>query len=122
MFPSFLHVSSFLLEGLHYYNDKVTIGLVSCKVYNQYNVKRCYNCQKFGHYVKECPTKEVPICGKCSENHQTKYCETFERKCINCVNNNIEHFHNDTSSKECLLLIKEQNNLKKMHLGRQPIR
>ena len=56
-FQVFCDVSRVLREGLRHFKDKVTLGLKSCKVYDRYNVKRCFNCQKFGHYATNCPKR-----------------------------------------------------------------
>ena len=111
-FQVFCDVSSILREGLHHFNEKVTLGLSSCKIYDRYNIKRCFNCQNFGHYFKDCPTKNEPICGKCSENHPTKDCVTSVLKCINCVRNKSDQVQHSTSSHLCPSLMKEQSLLK----------
>ena len=117
-FQIFCDVSAVLREGFHHYNEKVTLGLMSCKIYDRYNVKRCFNCQKFGHYIKDCPTKDEPICGKCSENHPTKDCESESRKCINCVRKNGDNIQHSASSIQCPSLMKEHTRLKMMSQSR----
>lgn len=113
-FQVFASVSFILREGLRANKDKVTCGMISCKVYDRYHVKKCNNCQKFGHYVLECPTKSVPNCGKCSGNHPTRDCEELhQQKCINCIRNNIDEYFHTTNSHKCPCLIKEQEVLKK---------
>ena len=112
-FQVFCDVSSFMREWLGEYKDKVTLGLTLCKIYDRYSIKRCYNCQKFGHYAKECPTKEVPVCGICSGHHLTRGCESLVRKCINCVEDDNDYFQHATSDTKCPCLINEQNKLKK---------
>ena len=71
-FQAFANISTTLREGFRQFKDKVTLGLTMCKIYERYHIKRCYNCQKFGHYIKDCSTPEVHICALCSENHSTK--------------------------------------------------
>ena len=112
-FQVFADVSSVLREGFRHYKDKVTLGLTTCKIYDRYHIKRCYNCQNFGHYAKDCPTTNVHNCGMCSEDHQTKDCESLVHKCINCVRNNISDIHHTATSYKCPCLIKEQDLLKK---------
>ncbi len=53
VFQVFASVSAVLRDGTKQYNDKLTLGLTSCKVYDQYHVKRCNKCQLFGHYIKD---------------------------------------------------------------------
>ena len=72
---------------------------------------KCYNCQKFGHYAKDC--KNEYVCGKCSENHLTKDCVSAVLKCSNCVQNNMDTTEHAASSQQCPSLIKRQNMLKK---------
>ena len=109
----FANVSSILREGIRCYRDKVILGLTSCKVYDRYHVKRCNNCQKFGHYAKDCPTKDTHVCGNCSEDHSTNDCKSYERKCINCVRENIDDVKHTTNSFDCPCYIKQQESLKK---------
>ena len=113
-FQAFCDVSTILREGFHHYNNKLTLGLTTCKIYDRYNIKRCYNCQKFGHYAKDCPTNGVPVCGKCSEEgHNTRDCQKNENKCINCTRDKNTDPHHTTSSQMCPALIKEQDLMKK---------
>lgn len=50
-------------------------------------VKRCNRCMKLdvNHLAKECPSPH-PVCGKCSEHHNTDDCNCSEDsfKCPNC--------------------------------------
>ena len=57
----FASVSQLLREGFSKFHNKVTLGLNSCKVYDRYHVKRCNNCQHFGHFVKDCPTPDEQV-------------------------------------------------------------
>ena len=61
-FQVFANVSTTLCEGFMYYHNKVTLGLTNCKIYDRFHVKRCNNCQKFGHYMKECLTPLFSLC------------------------------------------------------------
>ena len=110
----FASVSLILREGFKENKDKVTCGLISCKIYDRYHVTRCYNCQKFNHHAADCPTKTVPNCGKCSGYHPTKDCvEIHQHKCINCIRNKVDDTFHTTNSYKCPSLIKEQELLKK---------
>ena len=111
-YQAFCDLSSVLREGFHHNSDKVTLGLTSCKIYDRYNIKRCYKCQEYGHYAKEC-TEQAPVCGKCGEEHNTWDCESQTNRCINCVRSKCENFLHATSSIECPTLIMQQEKLKK---------
>ena len=93
VFQVFAAVSPVLRDGLRKNKDKVVIGLTTCKVYDRKLTKRCYNCQNYGHFVKNCPSPTVAHCGKCSGTHRTDHCTSDERKCINCLRNNLNSDH-----------------------------
>ena len=99
-FQVFANVIAILREGFRNLKDKVTLGLTKCKVYDRY-VKRCNNCQKYGHYAKDCETPDEKVCGLGSEEHSTRDCESFARRCINCVREGNEEAHHHTSSHVC---------------------
>ena len=108
----FASVSQIVREGIHRFRDKLIMGVNSCKVYDRIQTKRCYNCQKFGHYMANCPTPQVHSCGKCSGNHFTRDCTSNDRKCINCTQNNIEHTPHSAFYHKCPSLLKFQELLK----------
>ena len=121
VYQVFASVSDVLREGFKNYKDKVVIGLMSCKIYDRHYIKRCNNCQEYGHYYKECPTPNVHCCAKCSADHPTNTCpESSIRKCINCTkaglldNEHATYDHNCQSLKNQLHKKKE---LDKKHLN-----
>ena len=61
-------------------------------------VIKCNTCQRFGHVSRMCRSKDKPVCGKCSKDHETKNCTTpaAEYKCHHC--NKTDHF---TGSHSC---------------------
>ena len=105
-FQVFATVSQVLREGMSKSNDKLLMGINSCKVYDRNQVKRCYSCQKFGHFAANCPTPRTPSCGKCSGDHATKDCTTKSRGCINCKRENLEHTSHSASFYKCPSLLK----------------
>ena len=84
MYQVFASVSETLRKGLKNYHDKIVIGLTNCKIYDRYHVKRCNNCQGYGHYYKDCPTPNEQTCAKCGLDHPTNSCEATVKHCINC--------------------------------------
>jgi hypothetical protein len=113
IYQAFASVSPTLREGIKHFNDKLTIGFAKCKVYDRYHVKRCFNCQHFGHYAKECPTSEEHVCGKCNGSHLTKDCDVAQPKCANCVRENAEDSSHPAFDSKCPSLKKHQDIEKK---------
>ena len=89
VFQAFASASSVLRDGLNHHNNRLVIGLSSCRIYDRQTIVRCNNCQHFGHFVKNCPTPDQPFCGKCSGRHRTDGCTQENKKCINCVRSNV---------------------------------
>lgn len=58
-----------------------------CRVFDAFQVMRCYKCNRFAHLAKNCKAQNE-TCGKCSENHKTIDCQNESLKCINCCNAN----------------------------------
>ena len=64
-------------------------------------VRRCYNCQRYGHTQHSCKAKS-PACGKCAGPHRTNGCEKGKKewKCVNCSG------CHQTGDRECALQIR----------------
>ena len=109
-FQVFATVSQVLREGIKKSNDKLVMGINSCKVYDRKQVRRCFNCQKFDHFAANCPTPRTASCGKCSGDHNTRDCTSDIRGCVNCKRDNLEHTtHNAFYYKcPCLQTFEEQ--------------
>lgn len=69
--------------------QKLFIGWSSCRVYESFNVKRCFKCNKFDHIGKECVEK-AQSCPKCAGNHEIKECKSVTMCCSNCTRMNRE--------------------------------
>lgn len=63
--------------------DKINLGWRKCKLYEYFNVRRCFKCLAYGHKAAEC-TQDVS-CSKCAGNHNSNECNTESVMCINCV-------------------------------------
>lgn len=84
---------------------KLNIGWRKCNVFDYYNIIRCFKCNGFGHFSRECKNEES--CGKCAGPHKTKDCDSEEMKCINCLKSteklNIPLNYNHTAfDRECI--------------------
>jgi len=64
--------------------QNVNWGWKRYRVYNDYGIIRCYNCNKYGHMQKECKDKKT--CAKCSGDHDLK--GGNQPQCINCILSN----------------------------------
>ena len=118
VFQVFASVSEILREGLQRFDDKVTIGLVKCKIYDRFHVKRCNNCQGLGHYYKECPTPQETCCAKCSQKHASKTCTVTQVKCINCTKLKKPANHTAFDPK-CPCLAEQVDKMKNLNLKRK---
>lgn len=62
--------------------QRVNVGWDRCKVVEEINVNRCYNCTEFGHKAANC---EKPMCcPKCAGDHKANDCKSDFEKCANC--------------------------------------
>ena len=66
-FQVFCLVSNQVMNVFENQNNKIMIGLNSCKVYEQNTILRCFNCQEHGHTAKSCTFDTK--CGKCAQYH-----------------------------------------------------
>jgi len=93
------------------------MGMYRCAVYDHLYVKRCNNCQKYGHYEKYC--KASTTCGNCAGEHKTEECtacnkEGFRPTCINCKRGSTTFGYSHTaSSSHCFSYQAAQDKLRK---------
>lgn len=67
---------------------KVIFGLAECNIYEHIKLIQCYQCQKYGHFAREC--RQLPHCRLCAGTHNSKDCddESGIRHCANCLSAN----------------------------------
>lgn len=61
--------------------EKIHVAFRNCRVYEYFNVLRCFNCGEFGHKNKDC--KNDKVCFTCSKKHNGR-CTSNKSVCINC--------------------------------------
>ena len=105
-FQAFASVSQILREGFKKGKDKLIIGVSSCKIYDRTQTKRCNTCQKFGHFMANCPTPQSPNCGKCAGDHSTNDCSSTDRGCVNCKRNGAEFSSHSAFYHKCPSLLR----------------
>jgi len=78
-----VNVSAVLRDVLRKSNDRLVIGLTTCRIYDRVNARRCNNCQEFGHYAKY--FSNSAHCAHCAEKHRSETCTSKSNlMCINC--------------------------------------
>lgn len=116
VFQAILTVSPDIRDIIRSHSNRLFVIDISCRVYDQYLVRRCNKCQGFGHYAKFC--NDNPICGHCAQNgHDTNTCtlKTSPAKCINCKNNehSADHMSHAATDPNCPSYIDQQNIMKR---------
>lgn len=69
---------------------KIIIGWDVCRVYENFQVMRCYKCLEYGHKKDRC-LEENNKCLKCGGDHLAKECKAEEERCVNCVKANKKY-------------------------------
>lgn len=69
------------------YSDVLNIGKLNikwdrCSVFENLNVRRCFNCAGYFHGFEKCTFPKA--CSKCSEEHNLRECTNGIYACINC--------------------------------------
>ena len=90
LYKAIIRVSNLIRSIIAKQNDRLFIGSQRvCKVYDNFFVLRCFNCQKFGHHSRDCESTSA-ICGHCSGSHETQKCNKIDDKCCaNCKSNGV---------------------------------
>ena len=113
-FQATFRISKELRQVLKQHNDRLIVGVISCRVYNRMFVKRCAICQRFGHFFAQCKFKDEPKCAFCGCDHETKDClKNCGKKCINCARANHDNTDHKAFSKHCPEYLKALENLKR---------
>ena len=113
-----VRVSCDVREAIKARGNRIFIGLVACSVKDRFYVKRCNNCQCFGHYQGDC-NKPV-MCGYCGEQHKSSGCtkkmennEHATHRCNNCKLIGKDSTGHSTFYHRCPAYLVQQNKLKK---------
>ena len=64
----------------------IYVGYQRCKVFDDFNVNKCWKCCGFGHSGNKCINEYA--CKYCAESHDSRDCKSeanTSKKCINCI-------------------------------------
>lgn len=113
VFQAFVRVSVPLRKLIKANGDRMLFGLSSCRVYDQFHIKRCNKCQQFGHYIKYCTASNF-TCASCSGSHDTRSCKNVVKRCVNCQSDSVssEECKHAADSLECPTLLKAKSKAK----------
>ena len=110
-------VSSRIRNLIKNNRNRLYIGINSCRVFDRFFVKRCNNCQEFGHYKDKC-TNEVK-CGHCGGDHQSDNCELKKDStdpsllsCCNCKASGLNDKGHSTFWNKCPAYVIAQKKLR----------
>lgn len=67
-------------------NSRVKIGWEYCKIFEDFNLNRCFKCSSYGHSSKKCFNNTT--CSKCAGNHDSSACTSNKIMCANCNRSN----------------------------------
>jgi hypothetical protein len=67
-------------------SGRIIVGWDRCRVYEHFQIVRCFKCSGYRHIAKEC--RHEVACPKCAGAHELSKCESREIKCINCITTN----------------------------------
>ena len=101
-FQAVFRITKKLRQIIHGHNDRLIVGVISCRVYNRAFVKRCAICQRFGHFFAQCQFQDHPHCAYCGKEHETKEClKQSGKNCINCIRAKHAETDHESFSKQC---------------------
>ena len=114
-----LRVSPDIRKAIKASGHKLFLSENNCKVVDNFHIKRCNRCQKFGHYANRCNLTTHEVCGYCGANHRSNAClirnsPANTHKCINCATAGLgnEAEGHSTFSFMCPTYIIQQDKLK----------
>ena len=111
LFRAVVRVSEEVRKAIHCAGNKLNIGLTSCRVFDDFFVRRCNKCQGFNHWKNDCPAEAPTVCGKCSGEHDTNTCTSDTVKCHNCAKANYPDTAHETFYYKCRAYVDAQKKL-----------
>lgn len=95
---AYAEVSPVAFQSIMAYG-RVRLEWQACKVYEDFNINRCFKCSGYNHSAKNCSRQSC--CSKCSSTeHDVNDCEEDFKKCVNCLREN-EVYHKSYDTGHC---------------------
>jgi len=120
VYQAFVSVSDNVREAIKSRGDRLFLGWGSLRVFDQLYVKRCNKCQGYGHYMRECQSKQFS-CAVCANPHETEKCPHKDKSkndlaaflsCVNCKLVGADDITHAANSSVCPAYKLEQSKLK----------
>ena len=111
-----VRVSPKIRNAIRCVRNQVFLGITSCRVYDRFYIKRCNQCQEYGHYKAECV--KPACCAYCGGGHESSVCDLKDNvnsdqlSCINCKKGGKEHSGHTTFAFNCPSYLAAQKKLK----------
>lgn len=93
-----------LLQKGNIFIDFQRYGLTHYK-----EIKRCFNCQAFGHYSGMC--RNETRCQNCGDKHNTRDCKSEDQNCANCTKNKLDVTSHNANSQDCPIFLEYKKSL-----------
>ena len=111
-YKAIMRVSNLIRSVIAKQQDRLYVGIQTCcKVYDNYFVLRCYNCQNFGHHSTSCNSD-----AHCAGSHETRACtvknNSSAASCSNCKKANLSNFQHSSNDPTCPVLMEAQKKLR----------
>ena len=114
-----LRVSPDIRRAISNHDDFVHMGKLVHKVVDRFYVRRCNNCQIYGHHKDKCPTPRNPVCGYCADTtHMSNACPIKSGAksaftCQNCKSKNLKFQGHSTFWYNCPSYKEQQKKLER---------
>lgn len=108
-------VSTKIRDAIRSDRNRLFLGITSCRVFDRFYIKRCNNCQDYGHFKDSCTNP--PCCGYCGEQHDSETCPHKDKdpsthSCVNCKRDKSQNYTgHSTFSRSCPAYLAAQKRL-----------
>ena len=80
----------------------IYIGYSKCNVFDRFDLKQCFRCQKIGTHISTQCTAPNATCKYCGQSHMTRGCpykdQKQNRRCTNCAHSTNSEIRNSCNT------------------------